>query len=672
MHAFVFAALLSLTLWGIPQPASPPPGQVGTVQPATVVRPAVAEARILTGRVTDAATGAPLVDAQVHLAGTGFGALSNADGRFVIRIPEAARVPMTVRIQAVRIGYATVTRDVTLGEGTTTVDIALEPSAIELDEVVVSETAVEPKARALGSAVSHVEVRDGAGQPNVDGTGGRRAAPHHRYRADPHHNTESYARIDENGFLDARDRPLSTFSIDVDRASYANVRRFINDGMRPPVDAVRIEELVNYFHYDDPQPEDRDPFAIRTEVARAPWNTHNLLVRIGIQGKRVETEELPPANLVFLIDVSGSMAPENKLPLLKKSFRMLVRELRPQDRVAIVVYAGAAGLVLPSTPGSDKETILHALERLRSGGSTAGGEGIRLAYEVARAHHIDGGNNRVILATDGDFNVGASSDAEMTRLIEEKRRQGTFLTVLGFGMGNLKDSKMEAIADHGNGNYAYIDNLMEARKVLVTEMGGTLLTIAKDVKIQVEFNPVRVQAHRLIGYENRLLAAEDFNDDRKDAGELGAGHTVTALYELVPVGAEWHPGDRGVDALRYQESGNRTRTERDDRVLRSASDSDELMFVKLRYKDPEGSRSRLIERVVRDRVDDASDDLRFAASVAAFGMLLRDSEHVGDFTLRDVAHLARRSRGPDLEGYRAEFIRLVESARDLRMLALHH
>jgi Ca-activated chloride channel family protein len=447
----------------------------------------------------------------------------------------------------------------------------------------------------------------------------------------------------------------------VDRASYTNVRRLILGGDRPPVDAVRIEEMVNYFTYDYPEVDGEHPFGITTDVASAPWRPRHRLVRIGVQGRRMELDELPPSNLVFLLDVSGSMQPYNKLPLLKKSLRLLVNELRPEDRVAIVVYAGAAGLVLPSESGSEKERILDALEGLEAGGSTAGGAGIALAYKIGAENYIEGGNNRVILATDGDFNIGASSDAEMVRLIEEKRKHGIFLTVLGFGMGNLKDSKMEALADHGNGNYAYIDNLLEARKVLVTEMGGTLLTIAKDVKIQVEFNPARVQAYRLIGYENRLLADEDFNDDAKDAGELGAGHSVTALYEVVPVGAP--PVETGsVDPLRYQ------RPEEDASDSRPAGEDDELVFVKLRYKAPDGERSRLLELPVPDRVENAPTDLRFAASVAAFGMLLRDSEQCGDFTLADVSRLARASLGEDRHGYRAEFVRLVEATRELSLL----
>ena len=445
-------------------------------------------------------------------------------------------------------------------------------------------------------------------------------------RYDPNFNTESYAHVAENGFLGVEANPLSTFSIDVDRASYSNVRRFVTNGQRPPIDAVRIEEMVNYFNYGYPDPEGEHPFSITTEVTSAPWNADHRLVRIGLQGRRIDLADQPASNLVFLMDVSGSMRSPDKLPLLKQAFRLLVNSLREQDRVAIVVYAGAAGLVLPSTSGDHKETILDAIESLEAGGSTAGGAGIRLAYDVARRHHIRGGNNRVILATDGDFNIGASSDGEMIRLIEDKRSEGTFLTVLGFGTGNLKDSKMEALADHGNGNFAYIDNLREARKVLVEEIGGTLFTIAKDVKIQVEFNPARVQAYRLIGYENRLLAAKDFNDDTKDAGELGAGHSVTALYEVIPVGVVSPFAIGNVDSLRYQTPDTQ----------RNIADTGELLFVKLRYKQPDGDTSKLIAQPVEDVVLEPSRDFRFASAVAGFGMLLRESEFSGSWSMASV------------------------------------
>jgi Ca-activated chloride channel family protein len=468
-------------------------------------------------------------------------------------------------------------------------------------------------------------------------------------------NTESYNPIDESPFLSARANPRSTFSIDVDRASYSNVRRFITGGNLPPKDAVRIEELINYFPYAYEEPRGDEPFAVSTEVSAAPWSRAHKLVRVAIKGRSVDTEDLPPSNLVFLLDVSGSMQSPDKLPLVKSALRLLVNELRREDRVAIVVYAGAAGLVLPSTPGDRKEAILDAIEGLEAGGSTAGGAGLRLAYDVARRQRIRGGNNRVILATDGDFNVGESSDAAMVRLIEERRGDGIFLTVLGFGTGNLKDAKMEQLADKGNGNYAYVDNLLEARKVLVHEMGGTLLTIAKDVKLQVEFNPARVSAYRLIGYENRALRNEDFADDRKDAGELGAGHAVTALYEVIPVGAEDVESVRGQDPLRYQRGGRST----------DAAGGAELMYVRLRYKAPDGDRSRLVEHAVLDRVRAPSLDFTFASAVAAFGMLLRDSEHRGQATMENVIAMAERSKGRDEGGYRAEFVRLAEAAQRL-------
>ncbi|HYR10574.1 MAG TPA: von Willebrand factor type A domain-containing protein [Longimicrobium sp.] len=465
-------------------------------------------------------------------------------------------------------------------------------------------------------------------------------------------NTEEYNRIVENPFLAVAHNPLSTFGIDVDPASYSNVRRFIRDGQAPPRDAVRIEEMVNYFSYDYPDPRGPHPFAVVTEVGAAPWNPQHRLVHVGIQGRRMPRAQLPPSNLVFLVDVSGSMQSPDKLPLVKASLRLLVEELSARDRVALVVYAGAAGLVLESTPGDRRETILDAIEQLEAGGSTAGAQGIRLAYDVARRSHIRGGNNRVILATDGDFNVGTSSEAELVQLIEEKRAQGTFLTVLGFGTGNLADARMEQIADHGNGNYAYIDGLAEARKVLVQEMGGTLFTIARDIKLQVEFNPAQVHAYRLIGYENRLLRAEDFNDDRKDAGELGAGHSVTALYEVVPVGADSDVRVGGVDPLRYQRPSTQP----------VSAFAGEMMNVNIRYKRPDGEESVLLSHPVRvpQRLGRVSDDFRFAAAVAAFGMLLRESEHRGRASLDDVLSLARGALADDPGEHRAGFVRMVQ------------
>lgn len=463
-------------------------------------------------------------------------------------------------------------------------------------------------------------------------------------------NTEAYSPITENDFKNALLNPLSTFSIDVDAASYSNVRRFITSGQNPPADAVRIEEMINYFNYDYPQPKDEHPFSITTEMSDCPWNAKNKLIHIGLEGKKMDMSELPASNLVFLLDVSGSMDSPNKLPLLKKSLNLLVDNLRENDRVAIVVYAGAAGLVLPSTSGSNREKILEALNNLSAGGSTAGGDGIKLAYKVAIENFIKGGNNRIILATDGDFNIGASSDGEMTKLIEEKRKSGVYLTCLGFGMGNYKDSKMETLADKGNGNYAYIDNILEAKKVLVTEMGGTLFTIAKDVKLQLEFNPNKIESYKLIGYENRLLNSEDFNDDTKDAGELGSGHTVTALYEIVLKGEGNAPS---IDPLRYQ---NLTE-------LIPKPSTNELLTVKFRYKKLNEDISKLIVNHLTDKsvsLAKTSDNFRFSAAVAEFGMLLRNSKYKANATYKQVIELARSSKGTDEYGYRAELIRLVE------------
>jgi len=469
-------------------------------------------------------------------------------------------------------------------------------------------------------------------------------------------NTDEYERLYENDFLSAKDNPLSTFSIDVDKASYSIVRRFLHDSQMPYEDAVRIEELVNYFTYNYPKPTDTDeqPFSIYTELADCPWNSAHKLLHIGLQGKTVPMQNLPPSNLVFLIDVSGSMEGPDRLDLVKASFALLTKQLRAIDRVAIVVYAGNAGLVLPSTSGAEKKKILDALERLEAGGSTAGGQGIELAYKVAKENFVKGGNNRVILATDGDFNVGVSSTSELIRMVEEKRNEGIFLTVLGFGMGNYKDERMEQLADKGNGNYAYIDNLMEGKKVFVSEFGGTLFTIAKDVKIQVEFNPAKVKSYRLIGYENRMLKKEDFNDDKKDAGEIGSGHSVTALYE-VELGDGRH-GDGKTDKLKYQTS----------EVASSAAQSNELCTIKLRYKAPDGKVSKLIERTVPAQpvaLEKASPTFRFAAAVAEFGLLLRNSEHKGKANYQQVLELADGAKGNDEEGYRAEFIGLVKQAK---------
>lgn len=466
-------------------------------------------------------------------------------------------------------------------------------------------------------------------------------------------NTEAYSKIDENGFHLAADDPLSTFSIDVDTASYANVRRFITDGALPPADAVRVEELLNYFRFDHASPAGDRPFGVTTEVGPAPWAPSHRLVLVGLKALELNLERTPPKNLVFLLDVSGSMNSPDKLPLVKTAMRMLTATLTPDDRVAIVVYAGASGLALPSTSAADKGRIEQAIADLRPGGATNGAAGIQLAYDIASQSFIKGGINRVILASDGDFNVGVTSQGELIRLIEEKRERGVFLSVLGVGTGNLKDSTMEQLANRGNGNYSYLDSLHEARRVLIAEAGGTLVTVAKDVKIQVEFNPAKVGAYRLIGYENRILAHRDFNDDRKDAGEIGAGHTVTALYEVVPVGVPI--AVPGVDPLKYQAPQRPT----------PGAVTDELLTVKLRYKQPDGDVSQLMSVAVRDRAGALTPNLGFAAAVAEFGMLLRRSEHAGQATWDQARDLARRYRGSDPDGYRAEFVRLVDLAAAL-------
>ncbi|MDX9972134.1 MAG: von Willebrand factor type A domain-containing protein [FCB group bacterium] len=474
----------------------------------------------------------------------------------------------------------------------------------------------------------------------------------------PGHNTEAYDKITDNPFKDVTQEPLSTFSIDVDTASYSNVRRFLTQGTMPPPDSVRIEELLNYFDYGYAPPADKSiPFASHIEVAACPWAPEHRLARVALKGWEMAANERPASNLVFLIDVSGSMQPENKLPLLKEALRMLVRQLDERDRIAMVVYAGSSGLVLPSTPGNEQAKILGAIDQLESGGSTHGSAGIQLAYETAIQNFLPGATNRVLLCTDGDFNVGVTDAGQLTRMIEEKAKSGVFLTVLGFGMGNLKDANLEQLADKGNGNYAYIDTLNEARKVLVQGLSGTLVTIAKDVKIQIEFNPAKVQAYRLIGYENRIMAKEDFNDDTKDAGEIGAGHSVTALYELVPPGART-PGNPNVDPLKYQQPVQ----------PKAESTSDELFTLKLRYKAPDGDTSKLLEYPARDtggKLPQATPSFRFAAAVAQFGMLLRNSPYKGTSSYDDALVLAEYAMDKDPYGYRTEFVELVRKASAL-------
>lgn len=464
---------------------------------------------------------------------------------------------------------------------------------------------------------------------------------------------ERYSEIDENPFLEARHAPLSTFSIDVDTASYSNVRRFINDGRLPPKDAVRIEELINYFEYDYPQPIGNVPFSVTNEIAACPWNAKHKIVSIGLQGKKITLDNTPPSNLVFLLDVSGSMNDPDKLPLLKQGLKILVNQLKPQDRVAIVVYAGSSGVVLPST--SDKNEIINSLDKLEAGGSTNGGQGIKLAYKIAEDNFISNGNNRVILATDGDFNVGLTSDDELVKMIEQKRQSNIFLSVLGFGTGNLNDSMMEKLADKGNGNYAYIDSSEEARKALGQQVAGTLYTIAKDVKIQVEFNPAKVAGYRLIGYENRLLANQDFNNDKKDAGEIGAGMSVTALYEVVPAGQKVE--NDGIELKYSQVKPSETNF------------SDELLTVKLRYKEPKEDTSKLLTIGLIDKnnsIENASDNLKFASAVAQFGLILRDSRYKGSANFSNLTSLANSSLGNDLKGYRSDFISMIEKAKRLK------
>jgi Ca-activated chloride channel homolog len=603
------------------------------------------------GRVADQ-NDVPLSGVVVTVKGTNTSAITDSGGKFTVTaVPGAQTLIFTLR------GMVTLEEPIA---GRTVVNVMMQtgkktkPGKKEKDivcEEVLLMDVVEDREMAVG-AVRY----DRATAPQAAGM----KSSYYNQQSCQEPNTESYAGFSENGYKDPLKAPYSTFSIDVDNASYSNVRRFINLGQEVPADAVRIEEMINYFKYDYPKATGEHPFSVYTEAGICPWNTNHYLLHIGLRGNDIDKSELPPSNLVFLIDVSGSMNSPNKLPLLKSAFGLLVSELRPEDRVAMVVYAGAAGVVLESTPGNNKESIMQALDNLQAGGSTAGGAGLTLAYKIAEKNFIKGGNNRIILATDGDFNVGVSDNVSMEKLVEEKRGLGVYMTVLGFGMGNIKDDKMEIIADKGNGNYAYIDNIQEARRVLVQEFGGTLFTIAKDVKFQIEFNPAYVKSYRLVGYENRLLADEDFNDDTKDAGEMGAGHTVTALYEIIPAGSD-ETGLPIVDPLRYQ-------TGRGAREVRAPlQDSpNELCNIKLRYKDPEELTSRMFSRTVGTGIKKAgetTDRYRFSAAVAAFGMILRNSSYKGTATVTDVVTLASGARGTDPDGYRAEFIRLVQSTR---------
>lgn len=605
----------------------------------------------ITGTITSAADGLALPDVKVQSMPSKTSVVTNANGKYSLKAPNTDTYLLISYL-----GFKT--QNIKLGKQNV-IDIKLEEDIKALNEVAVVGYGVQAK-RSITASSTYIS------SPALNGSvAGISVIQNRKEKYYPlPQNTENYAHITENAFKKAGDDPLSTFSIDVDAASYSNMRRFINTGNLPPKDAVRIEEMINYFDYEYEQPKGSDPVNIITEIGTAPWNPQHRLVHIGLQAKTIPNQHLPASNLVFLIDVSGSMESPNKLPLLVSSLRLLTDNLREQDKVAIVVYAGNSGLVLPSTSGEDKQAIKDALNKLSAGGSTAGGAGINLAYKVASDNFIKGGNNRIILATDGDFNVGSSSDADMQTLIEEKRKSGVFLTVLGFGMGNYKDSKMEVLANKGNGNYAYIDNINEARKVLINEFGGTLFTVAKDVKLQIEFNPKKVQAYRLIGYENRLLNNEDFNDDQKDAGEMGAGHTVTAVYEIIPVGVE-SKFIKKTDDLKYQKNSS------------SSNYAHEMLTVKLRYKDPDGNKSKLLQQAVLDKYQDklskTSDNFRFSASVVMLGMLLRQSDFVQESSFEQTIALAEGAKGTDKEGYRAEYIKLAKSAqlmaKDLRNFA---
>lgn len=582
------------------------------------------------GKVTDAADGSGITGCTVLVKGTTRSTITNVDGEYTIRANKGEKLIFSY------IGYETQTVKVTSER----LNITMQANSQILEECVVVGYGMQKQVSMCG-AVSNI----------IPGIMTRRA-----YTYDM--NMEEYKNIEENGFKKVNENPLSTFSIDVDAASYSNMRRYLNRGELPPADAIRTEELINYFSYNYPQPTGKDPVKITTEIGSCPWNKNHRLVRIGLKAKEIPTEKLPVSNLVFLIDVSGSMYGPQRLGLVQSSLKLLVNNLRDADRVAIVVYSGSAGERLPSTSGSDKQKIREAIDELTAGGSTAGGEGIKLAYKIAKKNFVKGGNNRIILCTDGDFNVGVSSNEGLENLIEQERKSGVYLTVLGYGMGNYKDSKMQILAEKGNGNHAYIDNLQEANRVLVNEFGATMHTVAKDVKLQIEFNPSQVQAYRLIGYESRLLKDEDFNNDAKDAGEMGAGHTVTAFYEVVPAGVESNFVNK-VDDLKYQKKVKP--------ALQPATGSKELLTVKLRYKAPDEDVSKKLELpLVDSKGNNVSSDFRFAAAVAMFGQLLRDSDFKGDATYAQVIAMAKTALDNDERGYRREFLRLVETADGLK------
>lgn len=618
--------------------------------------------RRITGKVFASDDKLPIPGATVKVEGTNIGTQTDNNGKYSINVPDR-KTQLVIQF----VGYQTKKVKISKAD---TLNVYLDASRAALNEVVVVGYGVKHLTKALGYSTARVNAKD-LNQANLSqpayGLMAKVAGVSVNTKNDPsvpasinntvNPNDESYKPIAENSFLSAKDNPLSTFSIDVDAASYSNVRRFINAGQLPPADAVRVEEMINYFKYDLTGPANNEPVAIHTELSSAPWNPKHRLLRIGLKARTIPTDKLPASNLVFLIDVSGSMDEPNKLPLVKSSLKMLVDQLRSQDKVAIVVYAGNAGLVLPSTPGNKKTKIYNAIDNLSAGGSTAGGEGLKLAYRIAKENFKAGGNNRIVLSTDGDFNVGPSSDGDMEQLIVKERNSKVDLSIMGFGMGNYKDSKMETLADKGNGNYAYIDNITEARKAFVTEFGGTLFTVAKDVKVQVEFNPAKVQAYRLVGYEDRLLGKEDFNNDKKDAGDMGSGHTVTAFYEIIPNGIK-DDYSTSVDPLKYQKTT----------PMATVSNSDEMMTIKFRYKQPGGDRSKMSLLTVVDKPAEfksTTTDFRFAAAVAEFGMLLRNSSFKQKSNFDQAINIARGAKGKDEDGYRSEFVRLAESARSL-------
>jgi Ca-activated chloride channel homolog len=626
--------------------------------------------RIITGKVSDSSNNEPLIGAAITLfqgqKALKVGATTDVDGNYSINIPAEA-----TDLEANYVGYTK--QRITLGTAKI-IDFVLKPSQNVLSEIVVREYkvplirqdnttsgSIRTTERRLGFAKKSKDARGAVGKisnksyvPNSkpSSTWKREEKEDDKRRSEG----EGYSPLEENAFKNVSHDPLSTFSIDVDRASYSNVRSYIMGNQMPPKDAVRTEELINYFDYEYPQPKGDDPLAIFTEVCESPFNKGLQLLHIGMQSKALPVEDLPASNLVFLIDVSGSMEDENKLPLLRSAFKLLTENLRAKDKVSIVVYAGNSGLVLSPTAGTDKKTIVEALDKLHAGGSTAGGEGIELAYKTAMENFIKGGNNRVILATDGDFNVGVNNLSDLKNLIEEKRKTGVFLSVLGFGMGNYKDNNLEMLANKGNGNYAYIDNLLEAKKTLVKEFGSTLFTVAKDVKLQLEFNPAFVKGYRLLGYENRLLNNEDFKDDTKDAGELGSGHVVTAIYEIIPTSLEKSDYLQEADMLKYQKATPKNA-------------SNELLTVKIRYKKPDENKSKEMQYVVENKVipfEKTSENLKLSASVAEFSLLLRDSKYKGSASFEHIIKTTKLTLNNDKEGYRHDFLQMVKTAELLK------